>query len=247
MLGWAVDDDDEDDYESEDDADNTENEKDGRRKDKQDGCMLLSVYAKLTDPDTEKDHFFLPQSPVHLKSSQKETRHWTPSKTRHVIISPTMLNQQLDLDSPYNPSPFLHDPEIENARSESHDTLIRKSTQGPNGTVVTVTKRKTHWIKFQQTILNRGYVPLVLRLISLIFAIAALVIAGFITRYSVMGGVETRPSTVMAFVVNVVSVFYLPMVARVRPLDPRLCIRSGWVLTVGRILWQGDWNQESET
>lgn len=54
-----------------------------------------------------------------------------------------------------------------------------------------------------------------LRLISLLFAIAALIIAGFITRYSVMGGVETRPSTVMAVVVNGVSVFYLPMVARV--------------------------------
>ena len=125
-----------------------------------------------------------------------------------------MLNQQLDLDSPYNPSPFLHDPEIEKGR-QSRDTLIRKSTQGPNGTVVTMTKRKTRWTKFQQTVLNRGYVPLMLRMISLIFAIAALIIAGFITRYSVMGGVGTRPSTVMAFVVNGVSVFYLPMVARV--------------------------------
>ena len=162
---------------------------------------------------TENDHF-LPKSPPLSKSTHKETRHWTPSKTRHVIISPEMLNEQLDLDSPYDPNPFEHDPEIEKAR-KSHDTLVRKSTQGANGLTVTLTKKKTRWTKFQQTVLNRGYVPLVLRLISLIFAIAALIIAAFITRYSVMGGVNTRPSTVMAFAVNGICMFYLPWVARV--------------------------------
>lgn len=193
--------------------DDIENEKNETPKVDEEDCMVPGGEEGL-NVVTEKDHF-LPKSPPLSKSAQKETRHWTPSKTRHVIISPKMLNEQLDLDSPYNPNPFEHDPEIEKAR-ESHDSLVRKSMQGANGLVVTIAKRRTRWTKFQQTVLNRGYVPLVLRLISLIFAIAALIIAAFITRHSVMGGVETRPSTVMAFVVNGVCLVYLPWVARVR-------------------------------
>jgi hypothetical protein len=205
-VGWAVAEDDEEEH--------AENEKNGKDKaDNDEECMLPPAGRGGLSVDSEKDHF-LPKSPAQLKSSQKETRHWTPSKTRHVIISPQMLNEQLDLDSPYNPNPFEHDPETEKAL-RSHETLLRKSTQGADGLVVTVTKRKTRWTKFQQTVLNRGYVPLVLRLVSLIFAIAALIIAAFITRYSVMGGVETRPSTVMAFAVNGICIFYLPWVAKV--------------------------------
>lgn len=205
IVGWAVAEDDED--------EDTENEKNGKQKIENEECMALDE-GRRPSVDSEKDHF-LPKSPAQLKTSQKETRHWTPSKTRHVIISPEMLNEQLDLDSPYNPSPFEHDPDLEKAL-KSHETFVRKSTQDANGVVVTVTKRKTRWTKFQQTVLNRGYVPLVLRLISLVFAIAALTIAVFITKYSTMGGVETRPSTVMAFLVNGVCLFYLPWVAKVQ-------------------------------
>src|SRR5208282_4585806 len=113
------------------------------------------------------------------RPSQKETRHWIPSKSRHVIISPKMLNDQLDLDSPYNPNPF-NDPDLEKVLS-SPDYGIRKQRPSVNGNRDTIQKRKTRWTKFQATILNRGYVPLMLRLISWIFSIAALFLAGFIT------------------------------------------------------------------
>lgn len=164
--------------------------------------------------DTEKDSF-LPKSPNQVKSPNKETRHWIPSTTRHVIISPEMLNKQLDLDSPYDPNPF-DDPGLENG-IKSPDFNLIKGGPDVNGTRHCIQRRKTRWTKFKATILNRGYVPLVLRLISCIFSIAALFLAGFITRASVLGGVGTRPSTVMAFIVNGIAIFYLPLVAKVFP------------------------------
>jgi hypothetical protein len=93
--------------------------------------------------------------------------------------------------------------------------MFVKERSDANGKRRSVQRRRARWTKFQTTVLNRGYVPLVLRLISLIFSIAALFLAAFITKFSVVGGVGTRPSTVMAFVVNGIAIFYLPLVARV--------------------------------
>ena len=148
-----------------------------------------------------------------------------------------MLNDQLDLNSPYNPNPF-NDPDLEKVLS-SPDYAIRKQRSGVGGNRLALQKRRTRWTKFQATVLNRGYVPLVLRLISWIFAIAALFLAGFITRNSVVGGVETRPSTVMAFVVNGIAIFYLPLIAKV--------YKCSTVLNVGRIFWKSDWDSFTES
>jgi hypothetical protein len=93
--------------------------------------------------------------------------------------------------------------------------MFVKERPDANGKRRSVQRRRTRWTKIQATILNRGYVPLVLRLISLIFSIAALFLAAFITKFSVLGGVGTRPSTFMAFVVNGIAIFYLPLVAKV--------------------------------
>jgi hypothetical protein len=120
-----------------------------------------------------------------------------------------MLNIQQDLDSPYNPNPY-NNPDLENPGT-SDGSQLNDEALALRG----VPKKKTRWTKFKLTVLNRGYVPLVLRLISFFFSLAALFIAGFITRFSVLGGVETRPSTVMAFVVNAIALFYLPWVAKV--------------------------------
>jgi hypothetical protein len=126
-----------------------------------------------------------------------------------------MLNEQLDLDSPYNPNPF-NDPNLEKA-TNAQDHEARKEKYEANGRLrpITKAKRKTILLRIQTTILNRGYVPLVLRLISWIFSIAAIFLAGFITKYSILAGIETRPSTVMAFVVNTIALFYLPLIAKV--------------------------------
>src|SRR5579859_1457642 len=141
---------------------------------------------------------FLPQQPQQARSSRKETRHWTPSTKKHIIISPDELNEQIDLDSPYEPNPFS-DPNLEKGHAANgkggharHDTIAS----------LVPSKRKTLLDKFQFMILNRGFVPLVLRFISLIFSIAALFLAGFITKFSMLAQVQTRPSTVMAFAVN---------------------------------------------
>jgi hypothetical protein len=182
-------------------------------------------------PDTENDSF-LPKSPPQSKPSQKETRHWIPSRSRHVIISPEMLNDQLDLNSPYDPNPF-NDPNLEKVLT------IPNQKPDVNGARHRVQKRRTRWTKIQATILNRGYVPLVLRLISWIFSIAALFLAGFITRESVVGGVETRPSTVMAFVANGIAIFYLPLIAKV--------YKCFTVLNVGRIFRKSNWDSFSES
>ena len=124
-----------------------------------------------------------------------------------------MLNEQLDLDSPYDPNPY-NDPDMERVIN-SEDPMFINEGQDATGIRYSIQRRKSKWTKFRATILNRGYVPLVLRLISWIFSIAALFLAGFITRFSILGGVETRPSTVMAFVVNGIAIFYLPWVAKV--------------------------------
>ena len=124
-----------------------------------------------------------------------------------------MLNEQLDLDSPYDPNPY-NDPDMERVIN-SEDPMFMNERQDATGIRYSIQRRKSKWTKFRATILNRGYVPLVLRLISWIFSIAALFLAGFITRFSILGGVETRPSTVMAFVVNGIAIFYLPWVAKV--------------------------------
>jgi hypothetical protein len=124
-----------------------------------------------------------------------------------------MLNEQLDLDSPYDANPY-NDPDMERVIN-SEDPMLVKERPDETGNRCSIQRRKSRWTKFQATILNRGYVPLVLRLISWIFSIAALFLAGFITRFSILAGVETRPSTVMAFVVNGIAIFYLPWVAKV--------------------------------
>jgi hypothetical protein len=143
---------------------------------------------------------------------QKETRHWIPSPSRHIIISTEMLNEQTDLNGPYNPNPF-NDPDLENGIA-SNGHVTRKERHDTNRVLRPAQKRKSRLAKVQTIVLNRGSVPLVLRFISWIFSIAALVLAGLITRDSVRGGVETRPSTVMAFVVNGIAIFYLPWVAK---------------------------------
>jgi hypothetical protein len=176
------------------------------------------VLNKLIILDSEKDSF-LPKSPPQSKPSTKETRHWIPSTSHHVIITPEMLNEQSNLESPYDPNPF-NDPELEHVLNPS-DFVIRKERHDTNGTMRSVTKRKTRWTKMQAIILNRGYVPFALRLISWIFSIVALFLAGFITRFSVRDRVATRPSTVMAFVVNGVAIFYLPLVAKVFSVSTR--------------------------
>lgn len=123
-------------------------------------------------------------------------------------MSAGILNEQQDLDSPYNPNPH-HIPDLES-------TGIYEDPEGNHGEIVHVGRRKTLWKRIKHTILNRGYVPLVLRLISFLFSVAALFIAAFITRFSVLGGIDTRPSTGMAFVVNGIALFYLPWVAKVK-------------------------------
>jgi hypothetical protein len=162
---------------------------------------------------SEKDAF-LPQSPSQAKPTRKETRHWIPSRSRHVIISPEMLNDQADLNSPYNPNPF-NDPELSKVITDANFVISKDNRNDTNGPHRAVKKRKTLWAKVRLHILSRGYVPFTLRLISWIFAIIALFLAAFITRFSVLGGEDTRPSTVMAFVVNAIAIFYLPWVARV--------------------------------
>ena len=196
----------------------------------EDDCALGDFQLADNHLDTEND-LFLPKSPPRSKPSEKETRHWIPSTSRHVIISPEMLDDQLDLNSPYDPNPFNH-PDLENVlaiRKPKADNRYR------------VQKRRSNWTKVKATVLHRGYVPLMLRLISWIFSIAALFLAAFITRESVVGGVETRPSTVMAFVANGIAIFYLPWIAKV--------YKCSTVLNVGRIFWKSDWDSvtESET
>jgi hypothetical protein len=157
---------------------------------------------------------FLPKILPHSKSALREMRHWIPSTHHHVLITPEMLREQSNLEGPWNPNPFdeANDEEkgIDNGVPGSKE---RKTTVGTLGILA---PKKTAWQKVRYSILNRGYIPLVLRFISLIFSILAVILAAFITRNSVEGGVETRPSTVMAFVVNGIAIFYLPWAARVR-------------------------------
>ena len=162
----------------------------------------------MTTSASEREAF-LPKTPTQSKSPMKETRHWLPSTSRHVVITPEMLNQQLDLDSPYNPNPFkTQDPEKGEDVPETNDLA---DTDG----VIRGSKRLTRMAKFQKQILNRGYIPLALRFISLFFAIVALFLCSWITKFSVRGGIQMRPSTVMAFAVNAISLVYLPWIARV--------------------------------
>lgn len=179
--------------------------------------------------DSEKDSF-IPKPPEQSKPSQKETRHWVPSSKRHVIISPDMLNNQTDLDTPYNPNPFGNS-DLEARKSK--DSAVRKEILDANGVTRTIQKRKTRLTKIEATVLNRGYVPLVLRLISYIFSVLAIILAGLITRFSVRSGVETRPSTVMAMIVNAVALFYIPWVAKVLRCNILLIARTN--ILVGRL------------
>jgi len=130
-----------------------------------------------------------------------------------------MLNKQGDLDGPYNPNPF-RSPDLENG--EDPDGL----SGDDHGPPLNLPKRKTRWVKFKLTVLNRGYVPLVLRFISFIFSVAALFIAAYITRFSARADVGTRPSTVMAFVVNGCALVYLPWVAKDEYFGQAIGIRS---------------------
>ena len=172
---------------------------------------------------SEKD-VFLPQSPNQAKHTNKETRQWIPSRSRRFIISPEMLNEQLDLNSPYNPNPF-NDPELAKVITNTDFTIRKENRHDTSWTRRAIVKRRPFLTKVKIHILSRGYVPFTLRLISWIFSIIALFLAGFITRFSVRGNEETRPSTVMAFVVNGIAIFYLPWVARVRAVPvPRLIV-----------------------
>ena len=128
-----------------------------------------------------------------------------------------MLNQQQNLDDPYDPNPF-NDPDLEKT-----DDPIRRDSPA---VLRSSHRRKQKFLtKMTLIILNKGYVPLILRLISFIFSLAALILAGYITRTSVRTGVQTRPSTVLAFVVNASALFYLPYVAKVSsPLQPFSCV-----------------------
>jgi hypothetical protein len=121
-----------------------------------------------------------------------------------------MLREQSNLEGPWNPNPF---DEANDAEKGIDDGL--PGSKERKTTVGILTPKKTALQKVRYSILNRGYIPLVLRFISLIFSILAVILAAFITRNSVEGGVETRPSTVMAFVVNGIAIFYLPWAARV--------------------------------
>lgn len=173
-------------------------------------------YVKLKFcVDSEKESF-LPKSPQHSHPTLRDVRHWIPSRNRHVVITPEMLRQQSNLDDPYNPNPFDNDANADENGVDG-ELLSSKDRRGTGGTIASQTagRRKTAWAKIRYSILNRGYIPLVLRFVSLIFSILAVILAVFITRTSVVGGVATRPSTVMAFVVNGISVFYLPWAARV--------------------------------
>jgi hypothetical protein len=173
-----------------------------------------SLHTKLTFcVDSEKGSH-PPTPPPPSKQALRDVRHWIPSTTRHVIITPEMLREQSDLDGPYNPNPFDDDP---NADEEGPDGELLSPTDRnvATGASRSSARRRSTWAKVRHSVLNRGYVPLVLRLVSLIFAILAVMLAAFITRNSVKGGVETRPSTIMAFFVNAVAIFYLPWAARV--------------------------------
>ena len=128
-----------------------------------------------------------------------------------------MLREQSDLDSPYNPNLCDNNAEVDGKEMDRR-LLSSKDGTATAGTIGTpMGRRKTTLAKIRYSILNRGYIPLVLRLISLIFSIVAVMLAAFITRNSVEGGIRTRPSTVMAFVVNAIAIFYLPWAARVLP------------------------------
>src|ERR1700686_567728 len=141
-----------------------------RRRGRTPTTMPVRAYRKMFDdtPDSENPAF-LPKAPPKSMPSGKQTR-WAPASTRHVIVSPEALNKQSDLDSPYNPNPF-NIPDLES-------TGIYEEVEGAEGEPSQL-KRKTLWKRIKLTVLNRGYVPLVLRLISFIFSIAALLLAAF--------------------------------------------------------------------
>jgi len=181
-------------------------------------------YGKLdarTDvcADSEDDEF-LPKSPTSPPNSHpalRDVRHWIPSTNRHVVITPEMLREQSDLESPYNPNPFDNNADVDR-KGMDRGLLSSKDGTAMAGTIGTsMGRRKSTLAKIRYSILNRGYIPLVLRLISLIFSIVAVILAALITRNSVQGGIRTRPSTIMAFVVNAIAIFYLPWAARVLP------------------------------
>jgi hypothetical protein len=200
LSGWLSNEDDDEDEEAH------KRRSRGHSNDGQEGTILEK--SQLTLSASEKEAF-LPKSPPLSRPTTKETRHWIPSTSRHVFITPQMLNEQQDLDSPYNPNPFGDmDPEKSGAVPETDDLVDALS-------VLRGSKRLTKMAKFQREILNRGYVPLVLRFISLFFAIIALFLCGFITKFSILGGIQTRPSTAMAFAVNAICLAYLPWVAKV--------------------------------
>jgi len=144
-----------------------------------------------------------------------------------------MLNQQNDLDSPYNPNPLSDEDREKGADVPETDDL------GDMASVIRGSKRLSRLAKFQSMLLNRGYIPLVLRFVSLFFAITALFLACFITKYSILGNIQTRPSTGMAFAVNAISLVYLPWVAKVS-------LQYDFAYT-GRIFWEGDWNSFTQS
>lgn len=122
-----------------------------------------------------------------------------------------MLNQQLNLDKPYDPTPF------KDADLEKHGDIPETDDFHDMVGVLRGSKRLSRMARFQRKILYKGYVPLVLRFISLFFAVTALILAGFITKYSYLANIQARPSTGMAFAVNIIALVYLPWVAKVYP------------------------------
>ena len=222
-TGWAIMEEDDDDDE-EQQADSHYGKHPEKQKTKSDRHYCKS-HGKLLDTrtyvcaDSDKDEFLpkSPTSPPHSHPALRDVRHWIPSTSRHVVITPEMLREQSDLATPYNPNPFDNNADV-NERKMDGDRLSSKDGKATARTIGTpVGRRRTTLAKIRHSILNRGYIPLVLRLISLIFSILAVMLAAFITRNSLEGGVETRPSTVMAFVVNGIAIFYLPWAARVLP------------------------------
>jgi hypothetical protein len=132
-----------------------------------------------------------------------------------------MLDEQSNLNGPYDPNPF-NDPDLEKTLNTTD--LTKQHAHEVNGTRGSLSKLKSRKSQVQAIILNKGYIPLILRLISWMFSIAALILAAKITRDSVKGGLSTRPSTILALVVNAVAIFYLPWVAKVFFFEMKLMV-----------------------
>ena len=152
-----------------------------------------------------------PRSPSPRKPGTADAHHSIRPLSHHVVVSSEILTQQNNLDTPYDPRPWESD-----SGHEKQSTLANWNPHDPKpSTARTRTKTRTLWGALNRTLLHKGYIPLALRLTAFIFAVIALILAAYITKYSIRGNIEERPSTIMAFVVNTVALFYLPWIAKV--------------------------------